>query len=165
MHQLHCARWWILRFCEFLLFCLFAASIDTSKPRINSHRRRTDRCDREVTTPIGDHGARFLSAPPPGDVLLISDYGKGVCARSLLRILGTRARGANAPILVGPARSRSWSDYGGVTLNKANWAEAMEAVGSHDFRPLSLARRLADEHPCHVDVTLGSPPPKNIRPR
>lgn len=116
---------------------------------------RPDRCDREVTTPISDHAAQFLSAVPLGDVLLISDYGKGVCTRILLEFLGDRARDAGVPILVDPARSRNWSDYGQVTLIKANWAEATEAVGNHDIRPLDLARRLADEHHCHVVVTIG----------
>ena len=116
---------------------------------------RPDRCDREVTTPISDNAARFLSAVPLGEMLLIPDYGKGVCTRSLLQALGNRARAADAPILVDPARSRNWSDYGRVTLIKANWAEATEAVGNDDVRPLALARRLAAEHHCHVVVTIG----------
>jgi rfaE bifunctional protein kinase chain/domain len=81
---------------------------------------RPDRCDREATTPICDHAARFLSAVPLGAMLLISDYGKGVCTRGLLRSVGTRARDAGVPILVDPARSRKWSEYGQVTLIKAN---------------------------------------------
>ncbi len=104
---------------------------------------------------IGNHAARFLSTVPLGDMVLISDYGKGVCTRSLLRSLVNRAHDVNVPILVDPARSRDWSDYGRVTLIKANWAEAMEAVGNHDVRPLTLARRLSDERNCHVVVTLG----------
>ena len=98
---------------------------------------RPDRCDREVTTPIGDHAAKFLSAVPLGDMVLLSDYGKGACTRSLLEGLGNRARGADIPILVDPARGRSWSDYGQVTLIKANWAEATEAAliaGERDLR-------------------------------
>ena len=116
---------------------------------------RPDRCDREVTTPIGKHAAQFLSAVPLGDMVLVSDYGKGVCTRSLLRTLGSRVKEANVPILIDPARSRNWSDYGQVTLIKANWAEATEAGGYYEVRPLALARRLADEHHCHVVVTIG----------
>ncbi|MDP6720461.1 MAG: PfkB family carbohydrate kinase [Pirellulaceae bacterium] len=128
----------------------------TWKQRIVTHGQlRPDRCDREVTTPIGDHVERFLSAVPLGDTLLISDYGKGVCTRSLLRTLGARARDTGVPILVDPARSRDWSDYNQVALIKANWAEATEAAGEYDARPLALARRLADERRCHVVVTLG----------
>ena len=115
---------------------------------------RPDRCDREVMTPIGNHAARFLSAVPLGDMVLISDYGKGVCTSSLLEALGSRARDANAPILVDPARSRKWSDYGQVTLIKANRVEAM-GVATNGMRPLALARQLADEHRCSVVVTHG----------
>ncbi|MBP89629.1 MAG: hypothetical protein CMJ64_23445, partial [Planctomycetaceae bacterium] len=60
---------------------------------------RPDRCDREVTTPAGRDAAEFLSTVPLGDVLLISDYGKGVCTKRLLSILVVRAREANVPIL------------------------------------------------------------------
>jgi bifunctional ADP-heptose synthase (sugar kinase/adenylyltransferase) len=42
-----------------------------------------------------------------------------------------------------------------VTLIKANWAEATEAAGVRDARPLALARSLADRHACHVIITLG----------
>lgn len=115
---------------------------------------RPDRCDREVTTPVTGHAARFLSTVPLGDMVLISDYGKGVCTPSLLQVLDDRVRDAGVPVLVDPARSRDWSDYAHVTLIKANWAEATEqvAIGS---RPEELARRLSDIYDCHVVITLG----------
>jgi rfaE bifunctional protein kinase chain/domain len=116
---------------------------------------RPDRCDREVTTPISDHAAQFLSAVPLADMVLVSDYGKGACSSSLLESMDNRARATGVPILVDPAHGRTWSDYGGVTLIKANRAEATEAVGSHDVCPLAMARRLADEHRCSVVVTYG----------
>ncbi len=115
---------------------------------------RPDRCDREVTTPISDHAAQFLSAAPLGDMVLVSDYGKGVCTPSLLQGLGDRARATGVPILVDPARGRSWSDYGQVTLIKANRVEAM-GVAADETRPLAMARRLADKHRCSVVVTYG----------
>jgi D-beta-D-heptose 7-phosphate kinase/D-beta-D-heptose 1-phosphate adenosyltransferase len=116
---------------------------------------RPDRCDREVTTPVSNDGERFLSSVPLGDILLISDYGKGVCTMGLLSKLVSRSRAAGIPVLVDPARSRCWSDYGQVTLIKANWAEAIEAAGVRNPRPLALARYLSDCHGCHVVVTLG----------
>jgi len=115
---------------------------------------RPDRCDREVTTPISDHPAQFLSAVPLGEMVLISDYGEGVCTSILLEALGNRTRAAGVPILVDPARGRSWSDYGQVSLIKANRAEAM-AVAAEETLPLAMARRLADEHRCSVVVTYG----------
>jgi D-beta-D-heptose 7-phosphate kinase/D-beta-D-heptose 1-phosphate adenosyltransferase len=115
---------------------------------------RPDRCDREVTTPISDHAAQFMSAVPLGDMVLVSDYGKGVCTQSLLKKLGDRVRAASVPILVDPARGRNWSDYGQVTLIKANRAEAI-SVAVDETRPLAMARRLANEHRCSVVVTYG----------
>lgn len=116
---------------------------------------RPDRCDREVTTPVNKDAERFLSSVPLGDTLLISDYGKGVLTKRLLSNLVGRARDAGGPVLVDPARSRCWSDYGPVTLIKANWAEATEAAGVRNPRPLALARSLADRYACHVVITLG----------
>jgi D-beta-D-heptose 7-phosphate kinase/D-beta-D-heptose 1-phosphate adenosyltransferase len=116
---------------------------------------RPDRCDREVTSPVDKDAERFLSSVPLGDMLLISDYGKGVLTKGLLSQLVERARDSGVPTLADPARSRSWSDYGQVTLIKANWAEATEAAHVCNPRPLALARSLADRHACHVVVTLG----------
>lgn len=116
---------------------------------------RPDRCDREATTPVDEHAARFLSTVPLGDMLLVSDYGKGVCTRILLQILGDRARADSVPIFVDPARKRSWSDYGRVTLIKANWSEACEVALVPKLAPLALARQLADQYKCHVVVTIG----------
>lgn len=116
---------------------------------------RPDRCDREVTTPVSDRAEQFLSQVPLGDILLVSDYGKGVCTRGLLESLGKRAREADIPILVDPARSRNWADYGQVSLIKANWAEATEATSCEHPRPLALARKLSDAHRYTVVITLG----------
>jgi len=115
---------------------------------------RPDRCDREVTTAIGIRASQFLSAIPLGDLVLISDYGKGVCTQSLLKVLSNRARDAGLPVLVDPARGRNWSDYGQVMLIKANRVEASGAAVD-ESRPLAMARRLADEHRCSVVVTYG----------
>lgn len=116
---------------------------------------RPDRCDREVTTPIGEDAERFLASVPLGDILLISDYGKGVLTKRLLSKLVGRSRNAGVPVLVDPAQSRCWSDYGPVSLIKANWLEATEAAAICDVGPLALARSLVDRHGCHVVVTLG----------
>jgi len=122
---------------------------------VSCQGRGNSHCDREATTPIGDHAARFLSAVTLGEMVLIPDYGKGACTPSLLRMPGARVRGANVPILVDPARGRNWSDYGGATLIKANWTEATEVKDNHDLRPLALARLLADEHGCQIIMTIG----------
>jgi len=115
---------------------------------------RPDRCDREVNTLISEHAAQFLSAVPLGEMVIISDYGKGVCTKGLLQALGDRARFASVSILVDPTLGRPWSDYGQVTLIKANRVEAF-AVAPGQTLPLARARRLADAHRCSMVVTYG----------
>lgn len=116
---------------------------------------RPDRCDREVTTPVSDRAERFLAEVPLGDILLVSDYGKGVCTTGLLESVRKRAHEADIPILVDPARSRDWSEYGQVSLVKANRAEATEAAFCEHPRPLALARKLSDAYGCDIIITLG----------
>lgn len=117
---------------------------------------RPDRCDREVTTAVSDRAEQFLAGVSLGDMLLISDYGKGVCTRGLLKSIGCHARQCNVPILVDPARSRSWSDYGQVAVIKANWAEASAAWGRHKLHPEILAQYLSTRFACDVIITVGS---------
>ena len=116
---------------------------------------RPDRYDRESTELIGHEAEQFLSIVSLGDVLLVSDYGKGALPRGLLETLGRRARAASIPILVDPARSRNWSDYGQVTLIKANLAEATEAWDAVECPPMTLAKGHSERHACHVVMTLG----------
>jgi D-beta-D-heptose 7-phosphate kinase/D-beta-D-heptose 1-phosphate adenosyltransferase len=116
---------------------------------------RPDRCDRESTAPIGHEAEQFLSAVPLGDVLLVSDYGKGVLTQRFLQLLGCRTHAASIPILVDPARSRNWSEYGQVTLIKANLAEATEAWNYDECPPVALAEGLSEKHACDVVITLG----------
>ena len=117
---------------------------------------RPDRCDREVTTPISDHAATIPVRSPAWR------HGAHFRLRQR-RLYAEPVAKLSATVLATPA-CRSWSipleaetgpTTARVTLIKANWAEATEAVGNHDIRPLALARRLADEHRCHVVVTIG----------
>ena len=116
---------------------------------------RPDRCDRETTTPVGQDAETFLAAVPLGDLLLISDYGKGVCTHLLLKELVSRANAIGKPVLVDPARARAWSDYGPVTLIKANLAEAADELNAEQVAPIALATALSKKHRCQVVVTLG----------
>jgi D-beta-D-heptose 7-phosphate kinase/D-beta-D-heptose 1-phosphate adenosyltransferase len=117
---------------------------------------RPDRFDCETTSGIGCDAAAYLAACPLGDVLLVQDYGKGVCTKRLQRSLISRAREASIPVLVDPARGRDWHDYEGCTLIKANRVEAAEALGVRfSAAPAMMARRLAIRHGCTVVVTAG----------
>jgi len=92
----------------------------TTKNRFIVRQLRPDLFDCETTSEIGNDAAAYITSCPLGDVLLIQDFGKGVCTKRLLRSLIGRAREANIPVLVDPARRRDWHDCEGCTLIKAN---------------------------------------------
>ncbi|TWB43457.1 D-glycero-beta-D-manno-heptose-7-phosphate kinase [Nitrospirillum pindoramense] len=62
------------------------------------------------------------------DVVILSDYGKGVFTPSVLRQLIELARGAGKPVIVDP-KSADYSIYRGATLVTPNRAELALAVG------------------------------------
>jgi len=63
------------------------------------------------------------------DVVLISDYDKGVCTPSLLRVVIDAGRAAGVPVLVDPIRGTDYSRYQGATTMTPNRTEAGLATG------------------------------------
>ncbi len=63
------------------------------------------------------------------DVLLISDYGKGVCTPNVLRAACAAATEASVPVIVDPAKNASYDSYRGATMIKPNRVEAGNFVG------------------------------------
>lgn len=66
---------------------------------------------------------------PEHDAVLISDYGKGVCAKSLVGEIISICQAAGRLVLVDPARGADFSIYSGATLLKPNRSEAELAMG------------------------------------
>lgn len=62
------------------------------------------------------------------DLLIISDYGKGVCTPAILRALIDRANAGGKPVIIDPKR-RDFTAYAGATLLTPNRGELMEATG------------------------------------
>lgn len=62
------------------------------------------------------------------DLLVVSDYGKGVCADTVLRALIDHATAAGKPVIVDPKR-RDLAAYRGATLLTPNRKELSEATG------------------------------------
>jgi len=58
------------------------------------------------------------------DVLLISDYAKGVCTSHVVREAIQEAKRQNVPVLVDPARKGDYRDYAHATILKPNRVEA-----------------------------------------
>jgi D-beta-D-heptose 7-phosphate kinase/D-beta-D-heptose 1-phosphate adenosyltransferase len=114
------------------------------------HPQQILRVDRETATPIGDALARALIQSvrhhiAEADVILVSDYGKGICEGELVHQLAEMARQAGVPIVVDPARGANYERYRGCTCITPNRAEAGQAVGRRIKTPrdgLQAAREL-----------------------
>lgn len=63
------------------------------------------------------------------DVVLVSDYGKGVCAGDALPQMVALAREAGVPVLVDPARRADYRRYAGCACLTPNRVEASAATG------------------------------------
>jgi D-beta-D-heptose 7-phosphate kinase / D-beta-D-heptose 1-phosphate adenosyltransferase len=134
----------------------------TRKLRIVGHSQQLLRLDWEDVTPCtGDETARMvvrLSAGPPPDAIILSDYAKGVLTPETLAAV-TRLRGGG-PVVVDP-KHRNFERYRGATIITPNLRELEAAAGksldaddreaiAEAARPLAAAAGLAA-----LVVTLG----------
>ncbi len=71
----------------------------------------------EVETRLIEHIRQQL---PECDAVLISDYAKGVCTPSLLRVVIEASRAAGKPVLIDPCRDVDYGRYAGATLVAPN---------------------------------------------
>lgn len=105
----------------------------TVKTRIIAHGQQVVRADREDTRDVeGPDGERLVetlrSAVADAEVLIVSDYGKGVVTGSSISEGISSARAGGKLICVDPKESHFWS-YVGVTAITPNQKEAGGAVG------------------------------------
>ena len=120
-----------------------------------SHQRYPQqmiRIDREETRPIeGDLAqqilARIVAQLDRIDLIVVSDYNKGVCAGDLIPRLVGLARQRGVPTLADPVRGADYHRYAGCRCITPNRMEASEAAGMKIVTPqdgLEAARRLLD---------------------
>lgn len=102
----------------------------TEKTRYISGSHQMLRADREDRSPADADAllAAFASRLPQADVVVLSDYAKGVLTPPVLRAAIDAARAAGKPVIVDP-KSRDLARYDGATLVKPNRREAAEATG------------------------------------
>lgn len=81
--------------------------------------------DAEVEARVLD---AFAAALPECDVVVVSDYSKGMLTDRVLRAVIEQANAAGRPVLVDPKRTRL-ADYRGATLIKPNRRELRVATG------------------------------------
>jgi len=105
----------------------------TVKTRIIAHQQQIVRIDRETTSPpkaftFGSL-AKFLKKNiEDSDGIILSDYGKGLLTRELIRIAIQSAKGAKKFVLVDP-KPKNFPFYRGATVVTPNTKEASEAFG------------------------------------
>lgn len=116
----------------------------TVKTRVVAHHQHVVRVDHEATAPIDESCARHVAAAARellrgAQVLLLSDYAKGVLTPELITELIAVARELGLPVLVDP-KGRDYERYAGATLLTPNRTEAAQAVGLDPHSPGVVAR-------------------------
>ena len=105
----------------------------TVKTRFMSGAHQMLRVDDEVTTPVegelaGALLAAFDAALAECDVVILSDYAKGVLSDTVLAQAIAQARTAGKPVIADPKRA-DFSAYSGVTVLSPNMLEVSVATG------------------------------------
>lgn len=98
------------------------------------HPQQMIRVDYEVRNAIPAHARKAMIEHLPlavdrADLVLISDYDKGVCTPDLLAWLIALCRGRGKRVLADPIRSQDYSKYAGVHCMTPNRLEAGLATG------------------------------------
>lgn len=98
------------------------------------HPQQILRVDREVQAPLSSYMEVALLEKLDEqirwcDVLLVSDYDKGVCTPSLLRQIIDRAQKCGKRVLVDPLRGTDYARYRGSSCLTPNRSETAQATG------------------------------------
>ena len=114
----------------------------TVKTRVIAHNQQVVRTDREVRDEIaGATEDRIIDAALAGadacDAVIVSDYGKGVITKRLLKELIPRVRGRDKIISVDP-KENHFRNYRQVSLITPNQYEAGAAMGKRIHDEVSL---------------------------
>ncbi|MEO6394111.1 MAG: D-glycero-beta-D-manno-heptose-7-phosphate kinase [Pyrinomonadaceae bacterium] len=116
----------------------------TVKTRVVAHQQHVVRVDHEDNAAISDTCAGELAMIAErlladAQVLVLSDYAKGVLTPELLHRLIAHARELGLPVLVDP-KGRDYERYAGATLLTPNRTEAAQAVGLDPHEPNVVLR-------------------------
>ncbi|MBW2697077.1 MAG: D-glycero-beta-D-manno-heptose-7-phosphate kinase [Deltaproteobacteria bacterium] len=131
----------------------------TVKTRFIAEGQQLLRADSESTDPVGEETTRRLieaiaAELRHADVMVLSDYMKGVLTDELLSVAIAKAKVAGVPVIVDPKRE-DFSVYSGATVLKPNRAE-LEAGGRQacqtDAEIELAARGVARD--CRIDAVL-----------
>lgn len=124
------------------------------------HPQQMIRVDYEVRDPIPPEVESLIWENVPeavagADVVLVSDYDKGVCSPSLLRSIVTACRSLDVRVIVDPMRSSNYAKYRGAHCMTPNRLEAQLATGLTIQAPadaLEAGRALLED--LHMECVL-----------
>jgi D-beta-D-heptose 7-phosphate kinase/D-beta-D-heptose 1-phosphate adenosyltransferase len=105
----------------------------TTKTRFMSGMHQLLRLDEEVSTALDATAAEalldsFAEALPEADVVILSDYAKGVLCDAVLPRAVALARAAGKPVIADPKRA-TFAEYGRVSVVTPNELEMTRATG------------------------------------
>lgn len=104
----------------------------TAKTRLVADNQQVVRVDSEVRTPLGEGEAallaRYAEALIGADLVVLSDYAKGVLSPQVLKQAIALARAARKPVVADP-KSDDIARYDGATVVTPNFGEAAKATG------------------------------------
>ena len=140
-------------------FIADAARPTTVKTRHIAEQQQILRTDAESRAPLPPATAeavlaRFHAALADSDIVVLSDYAKGVLSDAVTAAAIAAARAAGRPVLVDP-KSRSFEKYRGATVLTPNRHELQTACGrdcSDDASVLAGARAILAQGICQTLV-------------
>ncbi len=131
----------------------------SKKSRIIASQQQVLRYDKETTHPIDKLQedqivSRFKKQLDMYDIVILSDYDKGVLTASLAQSLISLCHKMNKKILIDP-KGTDFSKYKGATLLTPNKKEAIEASGIDIVDDVSLEKALCTlKEICSLDTSL-----------
>lgn len=119
----------------------------TLKVRCIGGSQQLLRADREVNTPISAALQqqildRIKATLPTTDVIILSDYAKGVLTETLVPQIIAMARAAKKPVLIDP-KGRDFARYRGASILTPNRKELTEATGVGSIKTVAEAEQAA----------------------
>jgi D-beta-D-heptose 7-phosphate kinase/D-beta-D-heptose 1-phosphate adenosyltransferase len=123
------------------------------KTRFLAGNQQILRADQETVAPLPAPSRRalieaFCTMLPDAEVVVLSDYDKGVLSDGIAAQLVAAARMAGKPVLVDP-KGRDYARYAGASIVTPNRNELAEASGARvrtSDEAIVAARRLLDAH-------------------
>ncbi|HEX7776860.1 MAG TPA: D-glycero-beta-D-manno-heptose-7-phosphate kinase [Parvibaculum sp.] len=133
--------------------------LSTVKIRYVAMSQQVLRADYETAAPIGgalqgEVIAHIRALLPRAQVLVLSDYGKGMLTPEVCRAAIDAARALGIPVIVDP-KGRTYENYSGASVVTPNRKELSEAAGSpldDEEALVSAARALAER--CDIGTLL-----------